>query len=55
MKKFIFQVSHTEYAKIEVVAKNEQEAEKLMFKNIDCADWGNDETEVMEIEEINKP
>lgn len=47
MKKFIFQISHTEYAEIEVEAKDEQEAEKLMFENIDSASWGNDETEIM--------
>lgn len=51
MKKFIFQVSHTEYAEIEVTAKNEQEAEKLMFENIDGAGWGNDETEIIDLEE----
>ncbi|OGY57685.1 MAG: hypothetical protein A3H67_03465 [Candidatus Buchananbacteria bacterium RIFCSPLOWO2_02_FULL_46_11b] len=53
MKKFIIQVSHTEYAKIGIEAKNKQEAEELVFENIDCAGWGNDETEIIDIEEIN--
>ena len=54
MKKFIIQVSHTEYGRIEIEAKNEQEAENLVFKNIDSASWGNDETEIIDIKEILK-
>ena len=54
MKKFIIQVSHTEYSKIEIEAKNEQEAENLVFENIDSASWGNDKTEIIDIEEIKK-
>ncbi len=53
MKKFIAQLSHTEYAQIEIEANNMQEAEELAFENIDYANWGNDETEVIDIEEIN--
>lgn len=53
MKKFIIHIAHTEYADIEVSATNEEEAEKIAFKNIDSANWGNDETEILDIEEIN--
>ena len=52
MKKFIIQISHTEYGKIEIEAKNEQEAEKFALENIDSVNWGNDETDIMNIEEV---
>lgn len=54
MKKFRVQISHTEYGNIEIEAKNEQEAEKLALENenIDSAGWGNDETDVIDVEEI---
>ncbi|MCK4744963.1 hypothetical protein KAS41_02790 [Candidatus Parcubacteria bacterium] len=52
MKKFIIHISHTEYADIKVNAANEQEAEKTVFKNIDSANWGNNETEILDVEEI---
>lgn len=54
MKKFIIQVSRTEYGRVEIEAKNEQEAENLVFKKIDSTSWGNDETEIISIEEIKK-
>ena len=53
MKKFIIEISHTEYAKIQVEAKNANEAEGLAFEDIDQADWENDETEILNIEEEN--
>lgn len=52
MKKFIVQISHIEYGTIEVEAEDEYEAEELAFKNIDRANWGNDETEMVDVEEI---
>lgn len=54
MKKFRVQISHTEYGDIEIEAKNKQEAEKLALENenIDSASWGNDETDVIDVEEI---
>lgn len=52
MKKFIVQISHTEYADIEVRAKDEHHAESLAFENIDSANWGNDETEIIDTKEI---
>jgi len=52
MKKFVVEVSHTEYAKIQVKAKNIQEAESTVFKNVDCADWGNGESKILNVEEI---
>ncbi len=51
MKKFTFQISRTEYAQIEVEVKDAQEAEKLMFEDIDFANWGNDETEIIDLKE----
>lgn len=52
MKKFLVQISHTEYADIEVEAKNEHEAEEMAFEELDCANWGNDETEIIDVEEV---
>lgn len=52
MKKFIIQISHTEYGEIEIDADNEQKAEKIALENIDSVDWGNDETDIISIEEV---
>ncbi len=52
MKKFIVEISHTEYAKIRVEAKNTDEAEELAYEKIDSAYWGNDETEILNTKEI---
>lgn len=52
MKKFIIQISHTEYTEVEIEAENEQVAEELALKNIDYANWGNDETDIIDIEEV---
>ncbi len=51
MKKFIVEIQHIEYAALEIEAKNEQEAEDAVFENLDYADWGNDETDIIGIEE----
>lgn len=53
MKKFLVEVSHTEYTIIEVEAKDECEAEKIAVEELDHASWGNDETEIINVEEIN--
>ena len=53
MKKFVVQISHTEYGSVEVNAENEQNAEKLALENIDSADWGNDETDIIDTEIVN--
>lgn len=52
MKKFIIQISHTEYGEVEIDADNEQEAEKIALENIDSAYWGNDETDIISTEEV---
>ena len=52
MKKFIVEISHTEYGKIEVEAENEHRAEITALDNIDSANWGNDESEVLGVEEV---
>ncbi|MBI4652863.1 hypothetical protein HY750_01270 [Candidatus Kuenenbacteria bacterium] len=52
MKNFIVEISHTEYGKIEINAKNKQEAEKMALENIDDVNWGNDETDIISIEEV---
>ena len=54
MKKFSVEVSHTEYATIDVMANNEHEAEKNAIEKIDYANWGNSETEIVGVEEIIK-
>ena len=51
MKKFIIHIAHTEYADIHINAASEQEAENIAFENMDSANWGNDETEILVIEE----
>jgi hypothetical protein len=49
MNKFLVKISYTEYATIEVMAKNADEAEEKALENIDFANWGNDETEIMSV------
>ena len=53
MAKFRIQISHTEYGDVEIEAKNKQEAEKIVLENMDCKNWGNNETEIIDIEEIS--
>lgn len=52
MRKFIVEISHTEYGSVEIKAKNKQEAEKITLENIDRASWGNDETDIISVEEV---
>lgn len=53
MKKILIQISHTEYGEVEIEAKNEQEAENIVDKKLDHAIWGNDETDIIDVKEID--
>ena len=52
MKEFVIEVSHTEYAKIQVKAENIQKAESIVSENMDCANWGNNEMEILNVKEV---